>query len=64
VPKKAETKVETKAEKVSDTPKEPMFRKRNDSVASDEDLAPLSGDIDERMASLLKDHQRMGARPK
>ena len=24
----------------------------------------LSGDIDSRMAALLKDHQRMGARPK
>lgn len=28
------------------------------------DPAVLEGDIDERMAALLKDHQEMGARPK
>ncbi len=43
---------------------EPMHEKRNDSVADDETLAPLGKDIDARMAALLKDHQRMGARPK
>lgn len=29
-----------------------------------EDLEVLSKPIDDRMAALLKDHQRMGARPK
>jgi hypothetical protein len=28
------------------------------------DPAVLNGDIDQRMAALLKDHQEMGARPK
>lgn len=28
------------------------------------DREVLNGDIDERMDALLKDHQRMGARPK
>ena len=29
-----------------------------------EDLHVLEGDVDSRMAALLKDHQKMGARPK
>lgn len=32
-------------------------------IAAD-DLAVLDQPIDDRMAALLKDHQRMGARPK
>jgi len=39
-------------------------RQRSDAVADAETLAPLQGDIDSRMAALLKDHQAMGARPK
>lgn len=29
-----------------------------------EDIEVLEGDIDSRMKALLKDHQKMGARPK
>jgi len=42
----------------------PQDRQRSDAVADAETLAPLRGDIDSRMAALLKDHQAMGARPK
>jgi len=42
----------------------PQDRQRSDAVADVKTLLPLRGDIDSRLAALLKDHQAMGARPK
>lgn len=47
------------------TPDKPEPGRRTDGAVADaETLAVLDKDIDARMRSLLKDHQRMGARPK
>ncbi len=53
-----------KTDAVASEPTAAQDRQRSDAVADAETLAPLQGDIDSRMAALLKDHQAMGARPK
>lgn len=53
--KKPAEKAETKA-----TPDPDPFRPRKAPMAEPDP----HGDIDQRMAALLKDHQRMGSRPK
>jgi hypothetical protein len=59
--KKKETKQAAKS------PADPAIGRAPDQPAGGiaaDDLAVLEGDIDSRMAALLKDHQEMGSRPK
>lgn len=51
-----------KAEETPDTPEPGQTRTGVDVPEADREV--LSKDIDARMKALLKDHQRMGARPK
>ena len=53
-------------ESVPDAKTETLGRTPDQTVGgiAAEDLEVLEGDIDSRMAALLKDHQRMGVRPK
>ena len=53
---------EAKTEKAAGTPEPGTTRSGVDILPAD--LEVLSKPIDDRMAALLKDHQRMGARPK
>ena len=59
--KEAEAKTEPKAERRA-TPEPGTTRTGVDIAPADREV--LSKPIDDRMEALLKDHQRMGARPK
>jgi hypothetical protein len=63
-PKKAEKVADVAPEQFGEAPERSMHDRRNDNFAPDEVIAVLGEDIDTRMDALLKDHQRMGARPK
>lgn len=44
--------------------KKPAAKSEPETTPAAPEDAPVSNDIDARMKALLKDHQRMGARPK